>query len=160
MAASRVQDETLVNFFRHRGQPGHHQRVLGPVTGLRPGRQGEGRGGDRLYPLGNRIPELSEFRPARAGRRLAAAGVAAVIGTHAHVLQGAGWRPDGTYVADGPGNYFWWRPFGNARDDNGVLTLTVAHGTVREADFSPSRLDDTGSHRRQPERWRGRSGAS
>ena len=80
---------------------------------------------------------------------LAAAGATAVIGTHAHVLQGAGWRPDGVYVAYGLGNYLWWRSFGNDQDDNGVLTLTFRAGsvvgaTVVGATFAPSHLDDTG----------------
>jgi poly-gamma-glutamate synthesis protein (capsule biosynthesis protein) len=76
--------------------------------------------------------------------QLAAAGAAAVIGTHAHVLQGAGWRPDGTYVAFGLGNYLWWRSFGNEQDDNGVLTLTFRGGRVVADSFAPSHLDDRG----------------
>ena len=77
-------------------------------------------------------------------QRLAAAGASAVIGTHAHVLQGAGWLKQGTYVAYGLGNYLWWRTFGNAQDDNGVLTLTF-HGRHVVADrFAPSHLADSG----------------
>jgi poly-gamma-glutamate synthesis protein (capsule biosynthesis protein) len=75
---------------------------------------------------------------------LAAAGADAVIGTHAHVLQGAGWRTDGTYVAYGLGNYLWWMSFGNNQDDNGVLTLTFRHSTVVSDAFAPSHLDDRG----------------
>lgn len=75
---------------------------------------------------------------------LAAAGATAVIGTHAHVLQGAGWRGDGVYVAYGLSNYLWWRSFGNEQDDNGVLTLTVDGQHVTAAHFAPSHLDDTG----------------
>jgi poly-gamma-glutamate synthesis protein (capsule biosynthesis protein) len=75
---------------------------------------------------------------------LAAAGADAVIGTHAHVLQGAGWRADGTYVAYGLGNYLWWMSFGNNQDDNGVLTLTFRHSTVVSDAFAPSHLDDRG----------------
>jgi poly-gamma-glutamate synthesis protein (capsule biosynthesis protein) len=80
----------------------------------------------------------------RLADQLAAAGATAVIGTHAHVLQGAGWRDDGTYVAYGLSNYLWWRSFGNEQDDNGVLTLTVADRRVVRADFAPAHLDDTG----------------
>ncbi|GAB2488215.1 hypothetical protein GCM10027265_45180 [Jatrophihabitans fulvus] len=76
--------------------------------------------------------------------RLADAGASAVVGTHAHVLQGAGWRPDGTYVAYGLGNYLWWESFGNEQDDNGVLTLTFDHGKVVRARFAVSHLDDRG----------------
>ena len=75
---------------------------------------------------------------------LARAGAAAVIGTHAHVLQGAGWRPDGAYVAYGLGNYLWWMSFGNNQDDNGVLTLTFRGGKVIANSFAPSHLDDRG----------------
>jgi poly-gamma-glutamate synthesis protein (capsule biosynthesis protein) len=75
---------------------------------------------------------------------LAKAGAAAVVGTHAHVLQGAGWRSDGSYVAYGLGNYYWWRSFGNEQDDNGVLTLTFRHGRVVAAHFLPTHLDDRG----------------
>ena len=74
----------------------------------------------------------------------AAAGASAVIGAHAHVLQGAGWRSDGVYVAYGLSNYLWWRSFGNEQDDNGVLTLTFDGTRVVAADFVPSHLDDTG----------------
>jgi poly-gamma-glutamate synthesis protein (capsule biosynthesis protein) len=75
---------------------------------------------------------------------LARAGADAVIGTHAHVLQGAGWRRDGTYVAYGLGNYLWWMSFGNNQDDNGVLTLTFKHSTVVSDSFAPSHLDERG----------------
>jgi poly-gamma-glutamate synthesis protein (capsule biosynthesis protein) len=76
--------------------------------------------------------------------RLANAGAAAVVGTHAHVLQGDGWRKDGTFVAYGLGNYLWWESFGNIQDDNGVLTLTFRHGKVVADRFDPSHLDSRG----------------
>lgn len=76
--------------------------------------------------------------------RLAQAGATAVIGTHAHVLQGAGWRTNGTYVAYGLGNYLWWESFHNDQDDNGLLTLTFAHRKVVAAHFAPSHLARTG----------------
>jgi poly-gamma-glutamate synthesis protein (capsule biosynthesis protein) len=76
--------------------------------------------------------------------KLSRAGATAVIGTHAHVLQGAGWRPDGTYVAYGLGNYLWWMSFGNKQDDNGVLTLTFRRNTVVGDSFAASHLDDRG----------------
>jgi poly-gamma-glutamate capsule biosynthesis protein CapA/YwtB (metallophosphatase superfamily) len=76
--------------------------------------------------------------------RLADAGAAAVVGTHAHVLQGGGWRPNGTFVEYGLGNYLWWMSFGNNQDDNGVLTLTFRHGRVIADSFAPSHLDDRG----------------
>jgi poly-gamma-glutamate capsule biosynthesis protein CapA/YwtB (metallophosphatase superfamily) len=85
----------------------------------------------------------SSDQTALAGN-LARAGAAAVIGTHAHVLQGDGWRKNGTFVAYGLGNYLWWESFGNIQDDNGVLTLTFRHGTVVGDRFSPAHLDSRG----------------
>lgn len=76
--------------------------------------------------------------------QLAAAGATAIVGTHVHLLQGAGWRDDGVYVAYGLGNYYWWRSFGNQQDDNGVLTLTFSGGRVVAADFLATRLDSRG----------------
>jgi poly-gamma-glutamate synthesis protein (capsule biosynthesis protein) len=61
-----------------------------------------------------------------------------------HELQGAGWRPDGAYVAFGLGNYLWWRSFGNEQDDNGLLTLRFRAGRVIRADFAPAHLDERG----------------
>lgn len=75
---------------------------------------------------------------------LAAAGATAVVGTHAHVLQGAGWRDDGVYIAYGLSNYLWWMSFGNEQDDNGVLTLTFQNNKVAAAQFDPAHLDDRG----------------
>ena len=76
--------------------------------------------------------------------QLADAGAAAVVGSHAHVLQGAGWLRDGTYVSYGLGNYLWWMSFGNDQDDNGVLTLTFRGGHVVADHFAPAHLDDRG----------------
>ncbi len=80
----------------------------------------------------------------RLAGELADAGASAVVGAHAHVLQGAGWRADGTYVEYGLGNYLWWMSFGNDQDDNGVLTLTFRQGKVVANHFAPSHLDDRG----------------
>lgn len=86
-------------------------------------------------------PDLDQSALAEA---LAAAGATAVIGTHTHVLQGAGWRADGVYVAYGLSNFLWWRSFGNEQDDNGVLTLTIRDRRVVRDDFVPAHLDDSG----------------
>jgi poly-gamma-glutamate synthesis protein (capsule biosynthesis protein) len=75
---------------------------------------------------------------------LSRAGASAVIGTHAHVLQGAGWLPNGTFVAYGLGNYLWWLSFGNIQDDNGVLTLTFRRAKVVADSFQPAHLDERG----------------
>jgi poly-gamma-glutamate synthesis protein (capsule biosynthesis protein) len=76
--------------------------------------------------------------------QLAQAGAAAVVGTHAHVLQGAGWRSDGTYVAYGLGSYLWFKGAGDDSPDNGVLTLVLRGGKVVADKFAASRVDDRG----------------
>jgi poly-gamma-glutamate capsule biosynthesis protein CapA/YwtB (metallophosphatase superfamily) len=75
-------------------------------------------------------------------QRLAAAGADAIVGTHAHRLQGAGWLGR-TYVAYGLGNFLWWRSGLNG-DDTGVLTLTFRARRAVAADFTPARIDDRG----------------
>lgn len=77
---------------------------------------------------------------------LAAAGADAIVGTHSHLLLGAGYldQPGSTaYVAYGLGNFLWWRPRAFS-DDTGVLTLTVQNGSVTRSAFTPAVIDDTG----------------
>jgi poly-gamma-glutamate synthesis protein (capsule biosynthesis protein) len=74
--------------------------------------------------------------------RLAAAGADAVVGTHAHLLLGAGWLGP-TYVAYGLGNYLWWRNSAYS-DDTGVLRLTFAGRRVVGAALAPAHIDGRG----------------
>jgi poly-gamma-glutamate synthesis protein (capsule biosynthesis protein) len=74
--------------------------------------------------------------------RLAAAGADAVVGTHAHLLLGAGYLGS-TYVAYGLGNYLWWRNSAYS-DDTGVLRLTFAGRRVVGAALAPARIDGRG----------------
>ncbi len=77
---------------------------------------------------------------------LVAAGADAIVGTHAHLLLGAGYHDEPgskAYVAYGLGNFLWWRSRASS-DDTGVLTLTVENGTVVDADFTPALIDDSG----------------
>ncbi|MEO9322198.1 CapA family protein [Nocardioides sp. C4-1] len=70
-------------------------------------------------------------------RALADAGADVVVGTHAHVLQGAGLLGE-TSVAYGLGNFFWYH---GARSETGVLRLTVdADGTTVAHDWVPARI--------------------
>lgn len=74
--------------------------------------------------------------------RLAAAGAAAVVGTHAHLLLGHGWLGQ-TYVAYGLGNFLWWRD--NAySNDTGVVTVRLRGGRVVAAQLTPARIDAAG----------------
>ncbi|MFJ8743477.1 CapA family protein [Embleya sp. NPDC127516] len=77
-------------------------------------------------------------------RKLADAGAAAVLGTHAHVMQGAGWLGD-TYVGYGYGNFLWYgtSPYPNS-NDTGVATLTIKDGKVVGEKFTPASIDKRG----------------
>ncbi len=144
VAASQVQDETLAHFSATDDRPGianaYSDRLVAAVKAAKV------RADVVIAYLhwGTEYQSCPNSDQRRLADTLAAAGASAIVGTHAHVLQGAGWRADGKYVAYGLGNYFWWRSFGNDQDDNGVLTLTFAAGRVRAANFVPSRLDEQG----------------
>ncbi|HEV2885476.1 MAG TPA: CapA family protein [Jatrophihabitans sp.] len=144
LAASQVQEETLAHFSATDSEPGianaYSDRLIASV------RAAKARADAVIVYLhwGTEYQNCPNGDQVALADRLAAAGATAVVGTHAHVLQGAGWRPDGRYVAYGLGNYFWWRSFGNAQDDAGVLTLTVTRTRVTDAVFAPGRLDDRG----------------
>lgn len=75
---------------------------------------------------------------------LAEAGATAVVGTHAHVMQGAGMLGD-TYVGYGFGNFLWYgtSPYPNS-NDTGVTTLTLTGGKVVKEEFTPALIDSRG----------------
>jgi poly-gamma-glutamate capsule biosynthesis protein CapA/YwtB (metallophosphatase superfamily) len=78
---------------------------------------------------GESCPSESQRATARA---LADAGATAVVGSHAHQLQGTGLL-DATYVAYGLGNFVWYRS-----GTTGVLTLTVLDGQVVDETWVPA----------------------
>ncbi|MFI9487318.1 CapA family protein [Promicromonospora sp. NPDC052451] len=87
-------------------------------------------------------------RQAEFARGLVDAGADIIVGSHAHVLQGAGYL-DGAYVAYGLGNFLWYsegldEPY-SARA--GVLRLTVQGREVVDSEFVPTVMTSTG----QPE---------
>ena len=98
-------------------------------------------------------------------RSLADAGADVVVGTHAHVLLGAGMLDD-TYVSYGLGNFLWYhgRP-----PDTGVLRLQIVDGEVVRDDWVPGEIGPTGgppgpvtgSGRRDAiQEWRGLRGCT
>jgi len=145
IAADQVQDETTLSMFSAgRGKPGvanaYSAQLIAAV------RRAKAAG----YVVIVYVHWGIEYQTCPSGdqtslaSRLADAGASAVIGAHAHVLQGAGWVAQGTFVAYGLGNYLWWRSFGNDQDDNGVLTLTFERDKVVADRFAPSHLDNRG----------------
>ncbi|WP_159081306.1 CapA family protein [Nocardioides sediminis] len=68
------------------------------------------------------------------GRQLAEAGADVVVGSHSHVLGGAGWSGD-TYVGYGLGNFVWYH---DRQPDTGVLSLRVDRDGVVDAAWEPA----------------------
>ena len=144
LAASQVQEETLARFTATPTSAGiasaYSDRLVAAV------RQARAQADLVIVYLhwGTEYQSCPNADQRSIADTLVAAGADAVVGTHAHVLQGAGWRPDGKFLAYGLGNYFWWRSFGNDQDDNGVLTLTVTGKKIVSSAFEPSQLDNRG----------------
>lgn len=78
-------------------------------------------------------------------KKLAAAGVTAVVGTHAHTMVGSGMLGS-TYVGYGFGNFLWYGTSNYAfSNETGVTTLTLtADGKVTDEEFAPALVDDQG----------------
>lgn len=88
---------------------------------------------------GESCPSQSQTELAAA---LAAEGVDAVVGSHAHRLQGAGMLGQ-TYVAYGLGNFVWYTQ-SPATLATGVLTLTVGEDAVARESWTPARIGGNG----------------
>ena len=71
---------------------------------------------------------------------LIAAGAAAVVGGHAHVLSPGGFMGD-AYVHYGLSNFVFYN-FNGPTAETGVLTLTFDQGSVVEADWAPAQIQD------------------
>jgi len=130
LAASQVQDETLANYTAGTDKPGiasaYSSRLIDAVKAAK----AAGYVVIVYLHWGIEYTNCPDSAQKDLATQLDKAGAAAIIGTHVHELQGAGWRDDGTYTAYGLGNYLWWKSFGNIQDDNGVLTLTFRNGRV------------------------------
>jgi poly-gamma-glutamate synthesis protein (capsule biosynthesis protein) len=76
-------------------------------------------------------------------RRLGAAGADIIVGSHAHVLLGAGWKGE-TYVDYGLGNFLWYH---DHQPNTGVLTVRIRDGHVVDDAFAPARIGGDGPPR-------------
>lgn len=70
------------------------------------------------------------------GRQLAEAGADVVVGSHSHVLGGAGWSGD-TYVGYGLANFVWYH---DRQPETGVLSLRVDRDGVVDDAWTPARI--------------------
>jgi hypothetical protein len=142
IAASQVHDRTMAAWTAGEDSPGiasatsprllasvreARQRAAIVVVYLHWGTEGQG------------CPNSEQRQVAAA---LSAAGADAVVGTHAHLLLGAGWLGN-TYVDYGLGNFLWWLDDAYS-NDTGVLTLTFRNRAVIRSTFSPAQIDPAG----------------
>ncbi len=72
---------------------------------------------------------------------LIAAGADIVVGAHAHMLMGAGWR-DRVFVAYGLGNYLWYFQRNEQTTRTGIFTVTVEGNDAVALDYAPARIQD------------------
>ncbi|WP_210438610.1 CapA family protein [Nocardioides xinjiangensis] len=72
-------------------------------------------------------------------RDLAAAGADVVVGSHSHVLGGAGWAGD-TFVGYGLGNFVWYH---DRQSATGVLSVTLDADGVVGKSWTPARISAT-----------------
>ena len=72
-------------------------------------------------------------------RTLVAAGADVVVGSHAHVLLGAGYL-NRAYVGYGLGNFVFYSSGGGPNTESGVLMLTVRGRSVERASWAPARI--------------------
>lgn len=71
---------------------------------------------------------------------LVEAGADIVVGAHAHMLQGAGWRGR-AFVAYGLGNYLWYFQRVEETTRTGILTVTIdAENNPVAYDYDPARI--------------------
>ncbi len=73
--------------------------------------------------------------------KLAAAGADVVVGSHAHVLLGAGYLGH-TYVDYGLGNFVFYKHGTGPTTEAGVLTLTLRRHQVVASSFAPTHIND------------------
>lgn len=73
---------------------------------------------------------------------LVAAGADIVVGAHAHMLQGAGWKGR-AFVAYGMGNYLWYVQRSERSTRTGIVTVTVDGTNDPVAfDYAPARIQE------------------
>ena len=75
--------------------------------------------------------------------RLIAAGADIVVGSHSHMLMGAGWKDD-HFVAYGLGNYLWYVQNSEETTRTGVFTVTVDGTTPTSFTYAPARIGASG----------------
>jgi poly-gamma-glutamate synthesis protein (capsule biosynthesis protein) len=145
LAASQVQDITNQKYAAGPGKPGIAS-ALQPDRLVKAVKDAKAKADVVVVYLhwgieGDKCPSADQQGLAK---KLADAGATAVVGTHAHVMQGAGML-GGTYVAYGFGNFLWYgtSPYPDS-NDTGVTTVTITNGKVAKEAFTPASVDGRG----------------
>lgn len=145
LAASQIQDLTNAQFRAGPGRPGIAS-ALDPARLVNAVRAARARADVVVVYLhwGTEGQSCPGPEQRSIAAQLSAAGATAVVGTHAHVMLGSGMLGP-TYVAYGLGNFLWYgsSPYPHS-DETGVTTLTVTHGAVTAAAFTPALVDGHG----------------
>ncbi len=89
---------------------------------------------------GDELATCPTPKQVRLRATLERAGADVILGSHAHVLQGSGWRGD-TYVNFGLGNFIWYH---DNQPASGVLTLRIRNGEVVDDAFAPAVIQPGG----------------
>jgi poly-gamma-glutamate synthesis protein (capsule biosynthesis protein) len=144
LGASQLRDWTLQQWGATTSRPGIAgarpiDRLLGSVRTAR-------RGAEVVVVYlhwGTEKQACPEAAQRDAARALVAAGADVVVGSHTHVVQGAGWLGRG-YVAYGLGNFVWYSRSSDASATTGVLTLTLDGRRVVRSRWTPLRIGANG----------------
>ena len=144
IGATQVNDPTSRNFPAGEGRAGvasavDPQRLVAAVKQAR-------RTSDVVVVYlhwGEELNQCPTSKQEDLARRLADAGADVVIGTHAHMLLGAGWLGR-TYVGYGLGNFVWPNQTTTTTTTTGVLTLTMKGRRATAARWSPAMIRSNG----------------
>jgi poly-gamma-glutamate capsule biosynthesis protein CapA/YwtB (metallophosphatase superfamily) len=142
LAATTLPDETATSWAAGRRKPGVAVALL-PRPRLVRAVHAASKQADVVVVYlhwGDENSSCPYWRPLLHARVLAAAGADVVVGSHAHVLLGAGWIGS-TYVDYGLGNFVWYN---QATTSTGLLTLTVRDGHVTHDAFAPADIGADG----------------
>ena len=142
LAATTLPDETATHWAATRDEPGVAVALL-PKPRLTAAVRAAKRHADVVVVYlhwGDENVACPYWRPIEHARALAAAGADVIVGSHAHVLLGAGWLGD-SFVDYGLGNFVWYN---QAHLETGIVTVTVRDGRVVANSLAPATIGPDG----------------
>ena len=142
LAATTLPDETATYWAAKRREPGVAVALL-PRPRLTAAVRAAKQHADVVVVYlhwGDENVDCPYWRPIEHARALAAAGADVIVGSHAHVLLGAGWLGD-SFVDYGLGNFVWYN---RAHLETGILEVTVRDGRVVDGSLAPATIGPDG----------------